>query len=120
MIFGPIMIVAPSGCSDLDSLLERAGITGAAPPLPAGLILLLLLLTLIALGSRELHRIFQAKGILTDTVLLGLAGAVGAVLIYIVPPQWHASLALTLYATGLAVVFAAAMVRHSWGGARRV
>ncbi|MEX1017785.1 MAG: phosphatidate cytidylyltransferase [Phycisphaeraceae bacterium] len=124
LIFGTVMVAALLAVLYADARLDSLDIENTwlqtlfmgRTYLPAGLLLLVLLVGLIALAARELAIIFQAKGIDVPASTLGLAGMVGAGLIYVLPKGLDSQTALAIYATALVGVFIFALVRHAAPG----
>lgn len=118
------MIAALLALFVLDDWLERVSIEGTLwqsifferTRLPAGMIMLIVWLVLIALASRELTRLFRAKKLDVSPIMIAVSGMVGCFLIYAIPHDFNAQVTMALYASVLAVVFMAALIRHSWGG----
>ncbi|MFA9480251.1 phosphatidate cytidylyltransferase [Phycisphaerales bacterium AB-hyl4] len=121
LIFGTLLVLLLLVLMYADGYLDHVDIEGTwlqslfrgRTYLPAGLILLGVLLVMIALMSRELSAIFRAKGIDAPATTLTAAGMVGCVLIYVLPQDLDSQLALAIYATALVAVFITALLRHS-------
>ncbi len=124
LIFGPIMILALAGMFYLDEWLGQLPIRGQLMQslfpgrnyLPAGIIMLVLFLTLIAFGARELTAIFRAKNIPAQSGMVALAGLVGCAMIYIIPHNLDATTAMAVLATLVVGIFLVTLVRYSYLG----
>ncbi|MFP4146041.1 MAG: phosphatidate cytidylyltransferase [Phycisphaeraceae bacterium] len=119
LLFGPIMVALLLGLLVLDEWVDTLpgpAWMGDAGTLPPGLALLVVFLVVIALASRELWGIIRAKRIEADPVVLALAGVIGCLLIYVMPPGLSSATALAIYATVIVGVFILALVRHALPG----
>lgn len=122
LIFGPLMIAALLFVFWLDNRLDQVVIEGTfweriflgRDTLPAGMLMLLVFLTLIVLGTREFAALARAKGIPADRFMLTVAGLTGCVLIYIVPNAVNSQVTVAFVATLMAVLFIASQVKYSW------
>ena len=120
LLYGSLMIALLVGLLWVDSALDRVVLTGTPFEsvfgrgyLPAGLLLLAILLTMVWFAGRELSNIFQRKGIETRTRYIFLPGAVGMLLMYATPQDVSARLALAIFATCLAATFIFTIVLYS-------
>ena len=82
--------------------------------LPAGLPMLVLFLCLVPLGAMELCTIFRAKQIDPDLPVVIASGWSGMLMMYIIPERMPAQSAIAIFATVLASMFMAALIRHNW------
>ncbi len=122
LIFGPIMVAMLLGLLYLDNQIDRINIAGTwlqplflgRIDLPAGLLMLGMLITAIVLTCRELCAIFRAKGIDASLVMVALGAIVGCVLIYIIPHWLDAQTTVAIYASVLVLLFVAALFNHSF------
>jgi phosphatidate cytidylyltransferase len=132
LIFGPLMIAALLGVFYLDNRLDQVPLNNnfwemlgldrgfgvrlflGRDYLPAGLIMLLVFVTIIILGAGEFCAIARAKGIPATRFMITLAGLTGCVLIYIVPNAVNSQVTVAFVATLMAVLFIASQVHHSW------
>lgn len=81
--------------------------------LPAGLVMLFMVLMLIPLGARELVTIFRAKGIDADTAMVAWSGIVGCLSLYILPSSIDAQRAVAIFATIVILLFFVTLVKYS-------
>jgi phosphatidate cytidylyltransferase len=123
LVFGPIMIALLIGVFYLDNRLDRVELSGfwqqlflGRTTLPAGLVMLAVLLTVIILASRELCRIFHAENIPASPFMVGLSGCIGCTLVYIIPYTTDSQQTIAIYASFMVGIFVLSLVRHSWGG----
>jgi phosphatidate cytidylyltransferase len=122
LVFGPLMIAGLIGMLILDHRIDQIDIEGSFVQslflgrkyLPAGLLMLCLFLVLVMVGVRELQRMFQAKGIAIDALVLRLSGLLGCTLIYLIPYTLDSQLTLAIYATVIAGLFVLTVVRYAW------
>lgn len=121
LFFGALMIAAIVLLVWVDGLLDAVDISGTPAQrllggrtyLPAGLLMLAMFAGIIGLAARELHRIFAAKGVVTDVWMLTLAGISGGLVIYVVPSRASSPLAIGAIATLLVIVFLVSLARHA-------
>ena len=123
LLFGTLMIVGGLGLLALDDRLDRVRLHGWASSLflgreylPAGLLMLVLVLALIVLASRELCRIFHAERIDASPGMVAVSGSLGAVLIYLIPDHTPSQLTIAIYASFMVLIFIGSLVRYSWRG----
>ncbi len=121
LIFGPLMIALLMGVFYLDNRLDQVGISDSwlqslffgRTYLPAGLVMLFLVLALIPLGARELVTIFRAKGISADTAMVAWSGIVGCLSLYILPSSIDAQRAVAIFASIVILLFFVSLVKYS-------
>lgn len=113
LVTGPILIAALLGLVWLD---ERT--TGGTTDVPAGAILFAVAAVAAAIAALELDAVFAANGLRTRRALTAVAALSGLGLSFAVPTTTGAVPAVAALATGLVVVFVAALVTFSHG--RRV
>jgi phosphatidate cytidylyltransferase len=123
LIFGTIMVIVLALVLSLDEMLDNIVLTGfwqdlflGREYLPSGLLLLLLMLTLIALTSRELCAIFKAEGIQIDVKTVTIASATACVMIYALPYHLSAPTTVAAMTTLTAAVFMVSLVKYSRKG----
>ena len=105
----------------LDNQLDQIDLTDTAAQkiflgrhyLPAGLLLLLAFIAMIGLVTRELCRIFSAKQIAADPLMIWLSGTLGCVLIYIIPYTLDSQATIAIYASLMVFIFVLALLKHS-------
>jgi phosphatidate cytidylyltransferase len=122
LVFGPVMIAALLVLIVADNQLDRVSLTGTPwqavflgrTYLPAGLPLLALIGTLIALGSKELVQIFRDKGIAASRFMVSTAALTGFVLFYIIPYRTDSQHTVAIYGSVLGLLFLLTLVRHSF------
>jgi len=121
LIFGPLMIAALLGLLYCDQWLDSINLTGTwfesvlhRTYLPAGLLMFAGFVVIIAMGSRELCRIFHAEQVDADPLLIGIAGAVGCGLTYVLPRHLTTDVTMAIYASAMAVLFLLSLIKHSW------
>ena len=106
----------------LDSKLDQLDIAntvvsdlfGGRSYLPAGLLLLGVILLLILLGAGELCKIFAAKGIIASRTIVSLAGISGCMMMFAVPYKTDAQMTMGIFGTIMAVLFILSLIKHSW------
>ena len=126
LIFGPIMIASLVGLFWLDNRLDQVSIQGTfwqslflgREYLPAGLLMFVLFLVLIALASIELAAIFRAKGIMANTFLLAASAVSGCTLLYIIPSKTSSQTTLAIEGTVIGAIFVVTMLQYSWAHRR--
>ncbi len=122
LLFGPLLLVLVFAVCWAEEQLDALRLEGTVwqtvflgrEYLPAGLLLLTILLAVIPLAARELTRIFRAKGIEADVWMLSFAGMLGCLMTYAIPSRTGSLSASALVATLTVAVFLTALVRHSW------
>ncbi len=123
LIFGPFMIALLVGLVHLDERVGRVELPWAWWPrvlgegrgLPAGLVLLGMVLVLVALASGELCSVFRAKGIrIGRGFLVGSAWLV-CVAVYLIPTGIGSGVAVGVMASVLAGVLVFGLWRHVYG-----
>jgi phosphatidate cytidylyltransferase len=132
LIYGPIMIAVLVGLLYLDNLLDHVSIAGTVwqrlflgrSYLPAGLAMFAAFVVLIPFGAAELCRIFEAKDIHPDRLMVSLAGITGCAIMYLMPSRFVAAdpadaarvsqLDMIILATVLILLFLLTLVRYSW------
>ncbi len=117
------MIASVLGLFWLDGVLDHVRVPSALQWLffgektvPRGIVMLGLLYVLIIMGARELRRIFAAKGVQPNYVMMVLAASLGGTLIWIMPDTFDAQHALAFYASVGVFMFMITLIVHSWGG----
>ncbi len=122
LMLGPIMIGALVALFWLDGRLDDIDLTGTQlgqwlgrSYLPAGLVLLAVMLVLIALATRELCAIFRAKGIDADALLVASGGMIGCLMVYLIPRAADSQTTIAVICTVMVALFLATLVRYSWG-----
>ena len=120
LITGPLLLILLLAVIMLDDYLDTLQLEGTCRQLfldrehpPRGLIVFLGMLAIAPLAAVELSRIFHASGITTRVWLTSLAAMLGLILSYCMPVGTPAATANALLATGLIVVFVAALVTFS-------
>ena len=116
------MIALLLGTLTLDNRIDRIDIRGTflqpimlgRIDLPAGLLMLVLLLAIIALTCRELCAIYRAKGLEVSQLMITLASMIGCVLFYILPHKLDSQTTIAIYGSALALLFVGALFRHSF------
>ena len=124
VLFGTLMVVGLLVGFWLDDWLDSVGIAGTPLEtvflgrhfLPAGLLMLLGMLLLIVLTSREVVRIFHVENVDASYLMVGLSGVTGALLIYLIPHDTDSQQTIAIYASFMVMIFIASLVRHSWRG----
>jgi hypothetical protein len=125
LIFGPLMIVGLVLVFWLDNWLDQVNLGGTMIQswtgrtyLPAGLLLLLLLLTLIVFAAGEMCEIFKRVGVEADRVVVTLSGVTGCLLMYGLPQRLTSRTTMAIFATLLVSMFIIALLEYSWKHAR--
>jgi phosphatidate cytidylyltransferase len=120
LITGPLLIALMLGLVWLDDHVDRIELTGFAQTLfagrthpPRGLVLFVIALVVAPLAARELTAIFRANGILSRTWLTATAAMLGLVLSYSVKIDTTAVPAIAIVATGMMLMFVAALFTFS-------
>ncbi len=123
LMFGTLMVAGGLGLLAVDDRLDRVRLHGWASSLflgreylPAGLLMLVLILAIIVLASRELCRIFHAEGIDASPIMIAVSGFLGALLIYLIPDATPSQLTIAIYASFMVMIFIGSLVRYSWRG----
>ncbi|MCC5831043.1 MAG: phosphatidate cytidylyltransferase [Phycisphaeraceae bacterium] len=122
LIFGSAMIVALVGLFSLDEQIDQIDISGTflsqiflgRTHLPAGLLMLGLFMVLVILAAREMQRIFLAKGVTVDWLLMSMAGLAGLLVMYAIPQGTNARDTLAITATIMFGIFMVGLFRYSW------
>jgi len=122
LIFGPMMILALLALFYFDNSLDQLNLTGTIferlfigrAYLPAGLLMLLAFLLLIPLVARELVRIFHAKGIEANPVMITISAMIGCTLLYAVPHKLSSQNTMAIFATVLVVLFFATLLQYAF------
>lgn len=124
VLFGTLMVITLLVGFWLDNRLDSVLIRGTVfetlflgrDTLPAGLLMLIGGLVLIALTSREVVRIFHVENVDASYLMVGLSGVLGALLIYLIPHDTESQQTMAIYASTMVLIFIASLVRHSWRG----
>lgn len=122
LIFGSLMAAGVLGLCYLDHLLDQVDLTGTwlqplfagRTYLPSGLLLLALFLVLIVLAAGELCRMFRAKGLAVDPLMVNMAGLAGCLLLYMAPHRMDSQATMAVFATLAVVLFLATVLRFGW------
>lgn len=123
VIFGTLMIAGLAGLMYLDERLDQVRLDGTVwqkvfcgrTYLPAGLAMLGAFLGLIAVGTRELVRIFRAKGIYAHSWLVAGAGMAGCLAMYAMPMRLDGQTTAAVLASVTAGVLFAALIEFGRG-----
>lgn len=126
LIFGPLMIALLIGVFYVDNRLDQVSLSGTIfqpiffgrAYLPAGLVLLACIITLIGVGAGELCHIFRAKEIEASRAMVWLSGTIGALLIYSIPDSLDSQTTVAIYATAMVVIFILSLIRYTWRSQR--
>ena len=126
LIFGPVLIAVLIAVFYVDNRLDQLTIRGTIfehlffgrAYLPAGLLLLVCIVSLIAMGAGELCSMFRAKEIEASPVMMWLSGTIGAVLIYMIPSSLDSQTTMAIYATAMVVIFILSLIRYAWRSKR--
>lgn len=86
------------------------------PSWPPGVIVLVVIASLAALGSRELARLLRGKGVDASWALTGSMAVLGVLMTGIVPDRGSAFIGAATINTTTALVVVAAMIYYSRGG----
>lgn len=127
LIFGPLMILVLLLLFYFDGQLDEVSLSGTVwqqvflgrTYLPAGLVMLMVWLVLVAMAARELSHFFLAKRLHISPIMLAVSSMVGSLLIYIIPISLNAQDTMAIYASLLALVFLGSLIRHSYNGRTR-
>ena len=122
LIFGPLMIIALLTVFYLDSRLDQLNIAETIwqkvflgrTYLPAGLLMLGMVLALIPLGALELVAIFRAKDITVNPLMVTAAGMIGCFSLYLLPSDAPSQTSVAILATIVVLLFFGTLVQHAW------
>lgn len=122
LIAGPMMIAFLLGVVWLDNRLGSIDISGTfletlflgRSNLPAGLLLVGVMLLLALMTLRELSRMFEAKGVVLDRPTFHLAAICGILMVYLIPLSVNSQVTIAIYGTGMMLVFVATLIRFAW------
>lgn len=123
LIYGPLMIAAMVALFWADNQLDQIGLHGlwrrlfwGRQYLPAGLVMLTLVMIVMPLASLELCAIFRAKGIEAHTLVVTLAGMLGCATVYVIPWQIDAQVSVAIIVTVVVLVFMGGLLQYAWHG----
>ena len=82
--------------------------------MPRGGVLFVLFVLLISLAVPELARMFEARAIIADRLMLWLAATTGLALVYFEPRPFGAGSMMMIAGTGIAILFVLGLIRIAW------
>lgn len=122
---GTLMIAALVGLFYLDDALDELSIEGTwlgqvsgRTHLPAGLLMLCLVLVLVVLTAREIQNIFRIKGAAVDWLMLAISAICGCVMLYIIPQATNARNTIAVMASIMTGIFIMSLLKYSWANKR--